>query len=69
MIFLKCATDALTEPARELGPERPDGNSYYAYYEVWLTIGDGWDLNGDGDTEDFLKVVREKDIFHPLEVD
>ena len=49
----------------------PNGNSYWAYSEAAVEIDgdpdpDGWDLNGDGDMDDFLKVVREKDLRHRL---
>ena len=59
--------DALTDPPDNSDPQDPDGNSYWAWPEV--RDNHSFDLNGDGDTDDFLKVVREKDIFHPLEVE
>ena len=63
------AYDVLTDPPEGSDAEDPDGDSYFAYSEagVMVTSGvDGWDLNGDGDTEDFLKVVREKEFRHRL---
>ena len=67
--------DALTEfnnnaadnPANSDGND-PDGDSYWAYSEAATNDGDGWDLNGDGDKEDYLKVVTEKDLRHRLSV-
>ena len=46
----------------------PDNDSYYAYYESRANNGRGWDLNGDGDTKDVLKVVKEKDLRHRLAI-
>ena len=57
----------LTDPPANSDLTDPNGNSYWAWPEVADNLS--FDLNGDGDTDDFLKVVREKDIFHPLEVE
>ena len=46
----------------------PDNDSYYAYYESRANNGRGWDLNGDGDTKDVLRVVKEKDLRHRLAI-
>ena len=53
--------DALTDPPEGSDADDPDGDSYFAYSEA--AVGDnGWDINFDGDTDDFFKVVREKDV-------
>ena len=51
----------------------PNNNSYYAYSEAAVNIDndldlEGFDLNGDGDTEDYLKEVTEKDLPHFLAI-
>ena len=71
-------TDKATEfegttnnPARS-SLDDPDGDSYYAYKEALVITGasgTGYDLNGDGDKDDILKVVTEKDLRHLLVID
>ena len=51
-----------------------DGDSYYAFRadreDVTVnTFNVGYDLNGDGDKDDILKVVTEKDLRHLLVID
>ena len=59
--------DALTDPPDGSDADDPDGDSYFAYSEA--AAGDnGWDINLDGDTDDFFKVVREKDIPRYLDI-
>ena len=60
----QAAYDALTDPPDNSDASDPDGDSYW----VWEEAAANFDLNGDGDIEDILKVVKEKEVRHRLEI-
>ena len=77
---LKSGTPGVPNPAEGISiaaaesydPTPGDQNNaddYFAWSEAAADGGDGWDLNGDGDTEDFLKEITEKDLRHLLMIE
>ena len=65
------AYDALTSPPANSDLNDPDGDSYWAWSEASVAgpnVPTGWDLNNNDSRDDMLKVVKEKDVLHFLNI-